>query len=256
MREKKRLDAWLNGASLRALDGAILVPQITEDAPQVEALYADNPGRPGRRLVAMSRVARRVAVRVQFRELYDLARRASLLDAVNAWADDGFLETSYRPGKRMRVRCVNRPAMGDARDVHAEYTVGFESAGLPFWEDVLSSVAEAEGLSGTARLMLGGSQAAPLWVTATPAAALTALSVSAGGCAFALTGLEAAAGTPVTIGYDARGILFSRAGSTAILDKRTPASSDDLMVPPGAAEIVYSADAACAWRFEARGLWR
>lgn len=256
MRALKRLDAWLNGQSLRAVDGIILVPQITEDAPQIETTYGENPGGHGQRLLQRRRVSRRITITVQLRELYDLARRAETLDALNAWAQDGLLQVSYRPGKQIPVQCVSRPAMGAAREVTGEYTIGFDAAVQPFWEDIVPTSLTLTGAEASGTLIVPGTQPTRVTATVTPTGgALSEFSISAGACAFAFAGLDVAQGTPVTIEYIGHDILAVTAGGVSLLDKRAAASDDDLLVDPGRRPVAFEADTACTVTVYARGLW-
>lgn len=257
MREKKRLEAWLNGRSLRAVSGIVLVQQITEEGPQAEATYADNPAGHGQRLLSLQRKNRRVTVTVQLRELYDLARRAETLDALNAWAGEGWLEVSYRPFRRLRVACVSRPAMGAAREVTASYDFAFEAAACPFWEDTARNTLALTGASASGTLIVPGTEPSRLTARITPTGGtLTALSISAGDCAFAFSGINVPADTPVVIDYPDPMTLSVMAGNASLLPYRAAASSDDLVLAPGQRAVAFTADTACRAEFYARGLWR
>lgn len=256
MRALKRLDAWLNGQSLRGLDAIVLVPQITEEPPQIEATYGENAGGHGQRLLQRRRTSRRITVTVQLRELYDLARRAAVLDALNAWAGDGLLLVSYRPGKQIPVRCVSRPAMGAARDVLSEYAFGFDAAAQPFWEDVIPEALTLTGSDASGTLIVPGTEPCRITATITPTGGdLTAFSISAGDCAFEFADLDIAQDTPVTIDYVDHDYLAVTAGGVSLLDKRTAASDDDLIVSPGRRTVAFEANTACAVTVYARGLW-
>ena len=255
----RHLEAWINGASLRDVAGGILIKQIYDEPPRVDVAYAAIPGADGQRVLSNRRTNRRVTITAQVRELYDLAARARAIDAINAWAADGWLEINSRPDQRLRVVCVTRPAQGNLRDYTSEFAVAFEAAAGPYWQEKSYSIVTASGSSGSAQLSLNGSEPAFLEAEITPAANLATLDISAGGCAFHFTGMPVTSGTKITIGYDDQRRLFVRAGATntSILRYRTAASSDDIILAPGAKNtIAFSAGASCAWTFKARGLWR
>ena len=257
MRALKRVDAWINRASLRAVDDIILIQQINEEPPQIAVTYGENPGWNGQRLLQRNRTTRRITITFQLRELYDLSRRARVIDAINGWAQDGILQVSYRSGQQIRVYCVNRPTMGAARDVLEEYTIGFEAAVSPFWEDAQPVSLSLSGTDESGTLFVPGTEPCRLTTEITPTGGtLTEFTITAGGSVFAFSGLDIAQDTPIKIAYTDDGYLTVSAANTSLLPCRSAASADDLLVSPGVQTISFEADVACDVTIYARGLWK
>lgn len=253
MRELRRQNAWIDGESLRGLDGRIIVRRILEDAPQVEMTYGDIPGGHGQRYLGRRRINRRVSIVIAIRELYDLSARARVVDAVNAWAKDGVLTVSYRPNQRLLVRRAGPAATGDVRDYNADIQIDFDAPASPFWEDAFPARLSLSGESGSGSVVVTGTAPGLAAVTVTPEAALTALTVTAGATAMAFEGLAIPAGQPVTIDHDDHGYLRIASGGASLLSKRTAASADELLGGPGPCACAFTADAACQVDFAIRG---
>jgi len=254
MREKKRLEAWIDGAALTGVDGRILLRQIEDEAPQIETTYGDIPGG-GRMLLNQRRVGRRLSIVFALRELYDLPARARIIDAVNAWAQGEWLEVSYRPDQRMRVRCVGVTAMGSARDVHAEYRLNFDDLAAPYWEDKHTQILQLGGTYNQGSIYVPGTADAIAEAQIVPTAALNAVTLNVGNSSITLNGLNVQAGSALTIDHDDRGLIRIAANGTGKISCRTPASDDDLIAHPGQMTIGFSADAYCAVTVRIRGRW-
>lgn len=250
------LNAWLNNVSLQGLDGRILVQNIPDNAPQTELLYGDNPGRSGQRWLARRRVNRRVSVVFAIRELRDLAARAAILDRVNGWAQDGVLQISNRPGQQLRVLCAGRAAMMTPRDYREEFTIDFDAAASPFWEDRVAQMLRLTGTGGSGSILNRGTADALAAVTVTPTGGtLQTLTITLGAYHFALSGLNVAQGVPLRIGYDERGYLYIKTSAASLLACRSDQSTDDLMAAPGYNEVSFTASTACQVETEVRGTW-
>ena len=253
----KPLNAWINNISLQGLDGRILIQGINDNAPQTEILYADNPGRPGQRLLTRRRVNRRISITFAIRELRDLAARAAIVDKVNGWAQDGVLQISNRPEQQLRVVCAGRASITSPRDYTEEFKIDYDAAASPYWEDRTPQALTITGSSGIGSLLNRGTADAMAAVTVTPTGgALGALTISVGACTFSFSGLSVANNTPLRIDYDERGILRVLAGNASRISCRTAISDDDLIAAPGINAVSFLADTACAVRVEVRGTWQ
>lgn len=249
----RRLDVWLNGTSLRSIGSKVLLQQVTEQQAQQQQTLLAIPGQDGQRLGSRSRQALTVTLDIAFRELYDLPTRANLVDAVNAWAQDGILEVSHRPGQRLRVICTKRAALGTVRDYTATTQIELTAYRVPFWEDTVpATLTMATGTSGNGTLAVGGSTAAPAEVTVTAQAALNTITLNVGSTTMTFTGLSIAKGGVLTVAQDERGILTVKNGTASKLGCLTPTSNDLLMASPGANSVSYTASAACAVSVSAR----
>lgn len=254
MREQKRLNAWINGAALRDIDNRIHVVDIRENAPEQELTWADLPGRNGQRLMGRVRRNKQITIEFDIRELFNLADRAQIVDAVNAWARDGVLEVSHRPEKRIRVVLAKAAELNGARDVTGSYTVDFDAAATPYWEAKEAVELHLTGSSAGGALEIPGSAEAKPEIYITPSSGtLNTLRVSFGLYTMNFTGLGVAAGNTLAITHDDRGVLVIADPATSKLDKRTAESADDFSAAPGYTVASYTANTSCAAVFAVRG---
>lgn len=248
------IDAYINNVSLRELDGRILVRAVNEQPSQSVLTYGDNPGRDGQRLLTRTRDTRRVVITFAVREIRDLAARASVVEMVNAWAQDGFLTVSYRPGRRLPVVVAGRATMQDPRSYQEDYSIQLDAPASPFWEDLTPQTLSIVGASGQGKLLNLGSYCAFPEITVTPTGGtLNTLTVSVGVDTFSFTGLGVVANTKLTIGHDVRGFLRIGTASAGKLQCRTAASSDELIAQPGYNDVSVLAGTACRVEISVRG---
>lgn len=270
MREQKRVDISIGGRSLRAVDSSILIPQITEDPPEYRTTYAEMPGlrlyrdvpqsANGQRTLTNQIVRRRVTAHIQLRELYDLEKRARTLDKINAWARDGWLTVSYRPNQRMPVRCVGRPTMGNARDTVAEYTITFEAADIPYWEDMTPTVIPISGSSASQEITVPGSAPCVLQAEFTNSSALTWLNINVNGGSqiMSFEDMSVPAGSDIQIYMDVFNtwvLLAVYNGENSLFRYATANCVDQILLQPGDARIAFNANTSCSGRLYVRGLW-
>lgn len=257
MRELRRLNAWINGAALRDVDSKIHVVNITENAPDQELTWADAPGRMGQRLLTRRRTNKRITIEFDIRELFDLSARRAVVDVVNTWARDGVLEVSYRPEQQIRVVLAKAAEFGGARDVTGSYTLDFDAAATPYWEDITPQRLEISGASGGGTIIIPGNAPAQPEITLTPTGGtLNTVTFGFAGKEIQFTGMSIPNGMPFVISHDERGLLTATAGAGRMLSLRTAASADDFEGGPGAVDAAYSASVACTGVFTVRGRWR
>lgn len=261
MRELRRLNAWVNNRALRDVDARIITRAITEETPQADISYGANPGRDGQRILGRQRLQKRVAIEFAIRELYDLAARTAIIDAVNTWAADGVLQVSTRPGQRMNMICVRYATAENVRDYTSTYRVEFEADAIPYWQEDTPAGASGTGTAGTLHIVTRGNAETVAEAVVTPTAGpLTTLAIRAQNGEvnnrIAFTGLDVAAGTKIVLDHDTRGFFRATAGGTSILSRRTAPSADELICQPGLMTVTYATDAACAIDVTIRGRWR
>lgn len=256
MAVQRRLNAWINNRDLRSLDQRILIRSIDEEAPEVDTQYADILGGVGQRVQYQRRKNRRIVIQFSVRELYDLAERARVIDKINGWAQEGYLQVSYRPQKRIYVHRVTPAASDNIRDYTSVYTVEFAASVCPYWEDVLTGSWTGTGTSGTGTLTTGGNTQTPVTAVIVPSGALNTLTLTANGQSMSFTGLGVPSGKTMTVEYDTRGILQIMADGISRISSRTPQSVDELMVNPGTVELGFSANVSCSVTMMARGRWQ
>lgn len=251
----RHVDLYLNGISLASAAPKVWIRQVSEEIPALDTVTAVFPGWDGERPIRVNRRRLNVTVTAQIHEVRDLMIRAAALDAIAGWVGEGgILTASWRPGKRLRVVPVSRPALGAVRDYTQEIKIELAAFAPPFWEDMTAARHEGEaGASGSIAFGMTGTAPAPVDVAAVPGGALTEFAVTAGGQTIALEGLSLAAGKELRISHTVDGFLTVTADGTPVLSARTAASADDLEILPGANTVTWTADAACAVTVLTRG---
>ena len=255
----RREDVYLNDLSLRQVDPRIINVVVVEPDAQEDIGYAAFPGRPGQRVIRRQRLSKKIQVQFGIRELYNLARRAEIIDAVNRWAADGALSTTTHPDRIAQVIVTKYAAAADVRDYNGAYSVEFEAAGIPYWQDATPARLDLTGASASGKLLIYGSAETALDADVTPTGdAMTSLTITAtsadgGASSMTFSGLSVAVGSTVSLSHDADGMLTLSSG---LLAARTAASDDDLLARPGEATIAVTANAAVSATIRARGRWR
>lgn len=262
--------AALNGAQLDEVHDAVVIRSIEPAAGKDTITAAGNGGPYGQRITG----GRRDSIDIVIKFALDIRRtdlqgRSEALEAVNAWAaaacrENGgaWLTVGHRPDRRIRVVLAQAAQEGDLWQWTEDFQLTFRAYGVPYWENVnaASSAIGGESLGATGMIEVGGSAPASAGVTMenTSGAALNTVTVSVNGKQMAFTSLALAAGESLIIDHDdATGLLRIRiqsplGGYRSAMDKRTPESADDFIVPPGAHPIGYSAQRACRMTVE----WR
>lgn len=188
-------------------------------------------------LRVLQRVRNRLSVTVHFafRERTDVQRRAQLLDEVRAWCENGGeLTTNYRRDQRLKVICSEAPALGAVRAWTTDMAIQFTAFANPFWEDttptiyaipehgkLLEFVATPNGTADSAMV-----EAA---ITVMSAAPMTNVKISCDKTMIELQNIRVEQNRKLAIFYDAAGFLVMDAAGTHVLNRRTAASSDDLI---------------------------
>lgn len=250
------LDAAFGAENLRDADPRILVTNISQEI-RTKITYGENSGRDGRRMHRMRREVIRITVSFKLWEFSSVPDREAALEAANAWARDGYLSISSKPGRRILVQCVARAASRKPRDHKEEFQIVFETAESPFWEDEAPTQYTLSGTADSKSVSVPGTYEAIFEATvAHSAGTLDALTLTVGDTAMAFSGLAIAAGTNLIIGHDDAGRLTILAGNASKYACRTAASDDELMADPGSVTAALSADVACSVALRVRGRYR
>lgn len=258
MRELRREDVTLNNLGLRGVDPRIINVRVIEPDAQEDIGYAALPGRAGQQVLRRKRTSKKIQVQFGIRELYDLARRTEIIDAVNRWAMDGDLMSTTRPERMAQVIVTKYASAADVREYTGTYTLEFEAAGIPYWQDATPARLDLTGANASGSITIYGSAETVLDAEITPTGgalsslALTVTSADGGASSMSFTGLSVASGSAISIGHDAAGLLIMSAG---MLAARTPASDDDLFARPGEATVTLAANVAATATIRARGRW-
>lgn len=245
-----RYRAWMDGQALDAIAESIYITDIKEKTPKMTATTAKRIG--GKRLLRMERENLQVVIRLMVRE-YDPARRKDVMTRVRAWANEGWLSLSDRPGKRLYVTCEKLPSVDSTLKWSEEVEMTLTAYDVPYWEDDEPVRVSYSGKDGSVMLANRGDASCPVGATITAGGAVKTMTITAGGQSIQLSGLSLASGGKVTMTHDERGLLSIRCGSVSAMDKRTAASADDLYIPAGVSDIRFVADGNCKAVFEARG---
>ena len=248
-----RYTVWLNSLSLADVNPAIY---ITDIAYQAQALrYTTNKllGRDGSYAGKESLDSNMVSVSFMLR-IYDTAQRQQALQDIVRWAiGGGWLATSDRPGQRLRVKATRLPGITSVMRWTDTLTLEFTAYDQPYWQDVTPQTATAQS-QGSASLYNPGVRPAMVEATITAGDTLTSVTVTCGDTTIDLTGISLSSGDTVVISYtEDHHLLQIKKGTTSLLDKRTAASSDDLIAQPGYNTVTCSAGASC--QFRVKGVW-
>ncbi|MGN1369942.1 MAG: hypothetical protein ACI4WX_13815 [Aristaeellaceae bacterium] len=249
---RTRYSVWMDNKGLQDIDPSIYILDIQEQTPKLDAQTASKGMGDGMRLLRIQRESMSVGVKFAIRER-DTERRRDICRRVMAWARDGYLSTSDRPGQRLRVACTRFPTAESALKWTSTLELLFTAYDMPWWEAETPSRATYTGANGNAVLNINGDAESLLEATVTAAGTVNSMTIKTNGKKFAFTGLGLATGDKMTISHDTRGILSIMKGSTSLMGKRTAASADDLTVQPGANTIHFTADASCTAVFTTRG---
>lgn len=256
----RHIEVYCNGVSLRDAVPIALLQQVTEDAPVSDLETADRPGRAGQRLLGLHRKQLHVGVEFALRELRDLTLRSHALEAAAAWAQDGRLELSSRPGRYLQCVCTGRPALGAVRDYAQVLRADFTALAVPYWQDAQPVIATLTTADGHVWLRPTGTVSpVKLEATVTPVGGtLTSFglyrAVPSPGDYILLHDISVPVGTPVRLSYDERDILTITADGQGLLSHR--AGHDDVTALPEQNNWMhFTANVECSVVITARGLY-
>lgn len=253
----RHMEAWMDGVQLSSL-GDILIQQVYENAPSMEEVTGEIPGRYGQRLFTHDRQTLSVAIEMAIRERFDLAMRSNIAQEIRRWCAGSVLELSNHPGQQLRVVCTALPQLGEVRNYAANLRAEFTAYDNPFWEETVPVTETASGTSGNVALFVPGSAPyMPVDITVSPAeGTLTSFYVRADhGGNITLNDISVAAGGTLTFSRGIRDTLMIRANGASCMSKRTISSSDDLLVIPGSNTINFTANVSCDVTVSIRGRW-
>ena len=258
MDKHRRISAYINGQALTDAAPLAIIRQVTESPAESELVTAERPGREGIAFVIHKRTRMNVSIDFVVRSIFDLEARAAEIEAAAAWAQNGILELSNKPGRQLNMIVTRRPVFGAARDYNQVFSVECAAISCPFWQDKDFSSVTATGTTGSAALIPSGTvERLPLEFVVTPAsAAMTSLEVSVNGKSMTFSSLSVAAGKEFKLRYDENGLQWITNDGTSALQYRTAASADDLYVYPRQSNtITFTANTAVSATFKARGLY-
>lgn len=254
MRTRYRVS--LDRRNLDAIAPEIIILDVACTSPPISVVSSALAGRDGqivhRRTVQSCAVTVTIEIHTQ-----DIMRRQAVCMQVQEWAArGGVLRTNSRPHMRLRVVCDRPPVIPSELKWTGKLTIGFTAYAVPFWEDENESTVSVGSGEQKTIFVQGATAFVPVSaeVSNTSGQTVNTLTITAGDTVFSFAGLALASGQTLDIGQDDEGLLYIRAGGTTKMDKRTPQSSDELLIPTGQhAPVSVTADAAVKATFRARG---
>ena len=254
----RHIEAWMDGVRLADI-GSIVIDDVTEPPAEMDIAYQARAIFGGQNVQKRKRKSLRVTIHAKIHELYDLAKRNAIRQAIAEWCNGSILELSNHPDQQLHVMCMAEPGLGQVRDFNALLDIELEANEIPYWEDKMPNSVSGSGTTGSATLLISGTaKEIPVEVTFTPGSAIAALTVtvSCGGVtkSIALTGMSVSSGS-IVFGRDEKGRLTIKNGSTSLMRYRTAASADDLIIPAGQATVSWSAGVSGSISFSAKGRW-
>ena len=258
---KNRFRVWINGKGLQDIDKSIYILDVQESEPQVTIKTASNAKSDGMHILNTARESLAVTISMEVHE-YSLERRARVIEAIQSWAQDGVLRVNYRPGQRLECVCTVLPSVGSALRWTDPVTVSFTAYVIPYWqaEDMqYARITTATTSSSVGLRPIGTAKQTPMWFTVRNASGETLNAVNiicdTTNTLFQLRELGLVSGGYVEGGYDSLGYLYIRKDDgTSVLNKRTAASSDDILVNLQEGNTIRAqADVVATFDFSARG---
>ncbi len=236
-----RYSVWIDNKGLQDIDPSIYITDIKEKEPKQSAVTASQAWGNGLRLLRMQRQSLSVVVRFAIRER-DTARRRDICTRIRAWAQEGYLTTSDRPGQRLYVVCEKIPTVTSALKWTDEMEMTFTAYDVPWWEDAQANTATASSSlesehnwhRAVCYVCNRGTADAPVTVQVTAQGAIDKLLVyrdERNKMAFDDLGMRA--GDVFSISYDNRGIVSIKVNDRSVLDKRRGVSGDNFFCEPG-----------------------
>lgn len=251
-----RYEVWLNDVALSSIDPAIHLTDIAYDPIQPERTTTKHAGRDGSYSGRRDSIsANKTTVSFSVRK-YSTTERQRVVNEIQRWATGGgWLKTSDRQGQRIRAVCTKFPAVQSAMRWLDTLTVEFTAYDWPFWEDEIPNTATV-GSGGTGTLLSNGARPCDVEAVITAYASVSSFTATCGGTSIALSGISLSDGDVVNIRYtEDHHLLEIKKGTTSLLDKRTTASSDDLIAQPGSNAVSFTCSASASCQFIAKGAY-
>lgn len=252
-----RYEAYMDGVAMSSLSPNLLILDISHGTSKISRDTVTLVRRDGSIMVDKTLSAAQVKISFQLRE-YSIAERQKVCQEVARWAQGAILETNDRPGQRLHVQCDSFPVIGSALKWLDDLSVTFTAYNYAHWEEKTAVSTTLTGTSGTSTLFVPGNAGKALVeATITPSSGtVNDITLTVGDTSIALVGCGATSSQPVTISYDYIGLLRIKRGTTSVMDKRTAASSDDLLAVCGAVNTFgLTASGAVSAAFSVRGCW-
>lgn len=251
-----RYAVWLNDAGLAEIDSEIVLTDIAY-APSNPAFQSERIAASDGQFIGADRyiASNKVTVYFMVRQ-YNTQMRQEIVQNIIAWAaKGGWLKTSDRPGQRMYVQVSKYPVVSSAQKWSDNLTVEFMAYDYPFWTDetpkrvTLDSGDEEE-------VFVPGFRETYVEATIVPSETLENFTIECGDTYIEIDDISIPADQPITISYTAdHHILEIKSDGVSLLDKRTPESSDDLVIGPGKGTVCFDCETEAECTLFIRGVY-
>ena len=250
-----RYKVYLNDVEISSIDDTIYVSDISYASVSLERNTTKLGGRSGSYAGKESLPDNRVTVSFAVRQ-YDTQARQSVVQAVNLWCmNGGWLKVSDRPDQRMYVRCSKPAVVPSVLRWTDNLSIELTAYDYPFWTDEIPSTEVLE-VGNDYDVYAPGVYRTDVEAVILPSEPITSFTIECGDTFFELSGISVPAGQPITISYtDDHHILQIESGGISLLNKRTPESSDDLVMNPGMNSAFFDADASATCTLIVKGVY-
>ena len=257
----------LNGVELDQADTSIVIRSV-EPADGRENISAVSlAGGCGQRMTGRHRDTVDMIVRFAILIRKDnLAGRAAALEKANEWAarakNGAWLTVNYKTNRRLWVVLAQAPGEGSLWDYTKDFQITFRAYGVPYWQETeaTGTVTVAAGTSGTGTLAVPGSAdtVADAVLTNESESTVNTCKVTADGNQLMFSDLGLAAGESLVIDHENDGLLRIRILDTnesyrSAMNKRTPASNDDLFCRTGNRSVGFTSEYSCSLTVSCKG---
>lgn len=258
-RVESRTRVWLDGIGLQDIDPAIVILDVSYQTPQIDTQTAEHARHHGARVLRQKMGSTTVNIQFEVHE-YSPAVRQSIVDRITAWAmSGGVLTTDDRPGRRLTVICTTPPSVSSVSRWTGRLSMALSAFDNPFWQDDEPTLLIMSGTTNFGNLYAPGAAADPfVEVEVKPTGTLTSATLTAGDTSIILSGLSIPSGKTLSLYYDERQTLHIERLDTgaSMLNKRTAASDDDLMIPFGKfSHCEFTTNVSSTVTFKVRGLY-
>lgn len=253
--------AALNGVQLDDIDPRIIIKGIEGGAGKETVSSVSTGKGDGTRITGKRRDTVEVSVRFSMNIRRDsLTERATVLEAINAWAaHGGWLTVNYKPNRRLWVDEVTTPGEGDLWKRFNEYTITFKAHAVPYWqEEAAASASSGSASSGSGAIAVAGSAVtvADAELVNLSGATINTVSIAIGGNVMSFEGLGMGSGESLAIDHlitGGKNVIRIRVGGRSAMAMRTEGSADEFEVTPGICGFSFSAQRACRLTVSCRG---
>ena len=262
----RHIDATMDGV---ALPSGIIIREVHEDAPTMEILNGERPGRAGQLMLGRKRQSLKVTLECVITEIFNLRTRAEKAQALAQWANGSVLTLSNHYQQRLNGYLSAVPSLGEVRDYNSPLRVEFTADVIPYWENTSEYSRTSSLQSGFSSFTVPGTAPTPVRLEITPTGGT--MTDFAFQVAPTQADLDTVRAQKITLGNmtvstsqtiyidrDERDSLYIKVGSAGAMSLRTPESADDLIVYPkasGGTYIKWSSNVAHSMKLYCRGRW-